>query len=134
MGTDQMTDYRELLATATSILLIDWPSRDVPDTLARHGFRVASADGPRDDEYNAYELADGEVRVRALDVPPDMVDIVYAHRPLAELERIVEQARSLNARAVWLQSGSPEARETVERAGLLYFDSPYLPDAVRQAL
>ncbi|HEY8135316.1 MAG TPA: CoA-binding protein [Candidatus Limnocylindrales bacterium] len=131
MDTDQMTDYHELLATATSFLLIDWPSRDVPDTLARHGYRVASADGPRDDEYNAYELADGEVRVRPLDAAPHMIDIVYAHRPLAELERIVEQARALNARAVWLQSGSPQAREIVERAGLMYFDSPYLPDAIR---
>jgi predicted CoA-binding protein len=60
-----------------------------------------------------------------------MVDIVYAHRPLDGLERIVEQARTLNARAVWLQSGSPQARQIVERAGLLYVDSPYLPDAVR---
>lgn len=131
MGEDQMTDYRELLAAAISILLIDWPDRDVPDTLARHGFRVIAADGPRDDEYNAYELADGEVRVRPLDAPPEMVDIVYAYRPLHELERVVDQARALNARAVWLQSGSAQAREIVERAGLMYFDSPYLPDAVR---
>lgn len=131
MGIDQMTDYHELLATATSFLLIDWPDRDVPDTLTRHGYRVVAADGPRDDEYNAYELADGEVRVRPMDAPPHMVDIVYAYRPLAELDGIVEQARALNARAVWLQSGSPQAREIVERAGLLYFDSPYLPDAVR---
>jgi predicted CoA-binding protein len=131
MDTDQMTDYHEPLATATSFLLIDWPSRDVPDTLARHGYRVAAADGPRDDEYNAYELADGEVRVRPLDAAPHMVDIVYAHRPLAELDRIIEQARALNARAVWLQSGSPQARQIVERAGLMYFDSPYLPDAIR---
>ena len=49
-----MTDYRELLAASTSFLLIDWPSRDVPDTLARHGYRVVAADGPGDDQYNAY--------------------------------------------------------------------------------
>lgn len=126
-----MTDYHELLATSTSFLLIDWPDRDVPDTLARHGYRVASADGPRDDEYNAYELANGEVRVRPLDAPPQMVDIVYTYRPLHELDGIVERARTLNARAVWLQSGSPQAKEIVERAGLLYFDHPHLPDAVR---
>lgn len=126
-----MTDYDELLATATSFLLIDWPDRDVPDTLARHGYRVVSADGPRDDDYNAYELVNGEVHIRPLDAPPHMVDIVYAHRPLAELDGILEQARALNARAVWLQSGSPQAREIVERAGLMYFDSPHLPDAVR---
>ncbi len=129
-----MADYRELLATATSILLIDWPSRDVPDTLARYGYRVVASDGPRDDEFNAYVLVDGQVSVQRLDAQPVMVDIVYAHRPQAELERIVEQARALNARAVWLQSGSTQAREIVERAGLMYFDSPYLPDAVREAL
>ena len=129
-----MADYRELLATATSILLIDWPSRDVPDTLARYGYRVVASDGPRDDEFNAYVLVDGQVSVQPLDAQPVMVDIVYAHRPQAELERIVDRARALNARAVWLQSGSPEAREIVERAGLMYFDSPYLPDAVREAL
>lgn len=129
-----MTDYRELLATATSLLLIDWPSRDVPDTLARHGYRVVAADGPGEDQYNAYELIGGEIRVREIDAPPIMVDIIYAHRPLAELEDIIEQARALNARAVWLQTGSPQAREIVERAGLMYFDSPYLPDAVRESL
>jgi predicted CoA-binding protein len=126
-----MTDYRELLAAATSVLLIDWPSRDVPDTLARHGYRVASHDGPGEDEYNAYEELDGEVRLRRLAGPPDRVDIVYSHRPLDELEGIVQQARALGARAVWLQTGSPQAREMVERAGLMYVDSPYLPDAVR---
>jgi predicted CoA-binding protein len=133
IGEDQMTDYRELLASATSILLIDWPSRDVPDTLARHGFRVVSADGP-DDEYNAYEMTDGEVRLRPVEGPPASVDIVYSHRPLDELRQIVEQARSLNARAVWLQQGSAEARQIVEAAALAYVDSPYLPDAVRENL
>ena len=134
MGVDQMTDYRELLASATSVLLIDWPDRDVPDTLARYGFRVCSSDGPRDDQYSAYELVGGQVRVRPLDAPPDMVDIVYAHRPLTELERIVEQARALNSRAVWLQTGSPDARAVVERAGLIYIDSPYIADAVREVV
>jgi predicted CoA-binding protein len=129
-----MADYRELLAASTSFLLIDWPNRDVPDTLARHGFRVASADGPTDGAYNAYELVNGAIRVRALEAPPQQVDIVYAHRPLDELPRIVTQARDLNARAVWVQSGSPEARQIVEGAALTYVDSPYLPDAVREVI
>lgn len=129
-----MADYRALLAASTSFLLIDWPSRDVPDTLARHGYRVASADGPTEDAYNAYELVEGAVRVRQLDSPPQSVDIVYAHRPIAEMDRIVKQARDLNARAVWVHTGSPEARQIVEAAGLMYVDSPFLPDAVRESL
>ena len=40
-----MTDGARLLAEAVTILLIDWPSRDVPDTLARHGFTVVSHPG-----------------------------------------------------------------------------------------
>ena len=54
----------KLLRTARSVLLIDWPSRAVPDALARAGLDVVSADGP--DIYNAYELDGDEVRVEIL--------------------------------------------------------------------
>jgi predicted CoA-binding protein len=78
------------------------------------------------------------------------VDLVYCHRPSAELRGIAEQARSLGARAVWWQSGlssegvadpagcwvspqeSREARVEVEAAGLAYLDAPYIADVARQ--
>ena len=146
-----MSNYRDLLSTSTSFLLVDWPDRDVPDTLARHGFSVVSHDGPGPTEYNAYRVVDGSVQVRPVDGPPDRVDIVYAHRPIDELAEIVEQARTLNARAVWVQSGleerrSQESTRMLAGGGRLgarrgrwlrapsceYFDSPYLADAVRE--
>jgi CoA binding protein len=143
-----MTDVAALLAETETILLIDWPSRDVPDTLARHGFTVVSNDGP--EEYNSYRLDGDEVRVGPMGRRPERADIVYAHRPIDELPEIVETAKSVDARAVWIQSGrddggardphgcwlSPEdstrARALVEAAGLIYVETPYIGDAVRE--
>jgi hypothetical protein len=147
-----MSKYHDLLSSSTSFLLIDWPSRDVPDTLARHGFSVIALDGSGVGEYNTYQMSEGEVAVRPAGGPPSRVDIVYAHRPVAELESIVEQARSLNARAVWLQSGldgngsrnprgcwlpaneAARAKQMVESAEMDFLDSPYLADAVREVV
>lgn len=143
-----MAVLAELIRDSHTVLLVDWPSRDVPDTLARAGYTVVSADGPAD-EYNAYEVVEGRIAVRPVADPPDRVDFVYSHRPVDELPRIVEQARSLGARAIWLQSGldatgardprgswlpedqADRARRIVEEAGLAFVDGPYLADAVR---
>jgi predicted CoA-binding protein len=139
----------EFLATAKSVLVVDWPSRDVPDSLVRAGRSVVIKGGPEPDNYTAYELVAGEFASRPLGRPPEQVDLVYAHRPLAELPAIIELTRALGARAVWLQSGRSEdgdrdprgcwlspaeaqqARTLVEAAGLAFFASPYLADAVR---
>lgn len=143
-----MTVIAELIRDTRTILLVDWPDREVPDSLARAGYVVVSRDGESDDEYNVYELIEGEVAVRPADGPLQQADILYAHRPLTELDGIVEQARSLGAKAIWLQSGrdptgaadptgtwlseedSRRARATVEGAGLAYVDSPHIVDAV----
>lgn len=142
-------DSAQLLAATKTILLVDWPSRDVPDSLARHGFTVISDDGPRAADYNAYEVDGDEVRVRPLASPPQKVDLVYTHRPIDELPETVDTAKSMGARAVWLQSGrdstgaadprgcwlpadeSARARQIVEGAGLIYVDATYIADAVR---
>lgn len=142
-----MTDVAKLLAGTKTVLLIDWPSRDVPDTLARGGFTVVSNDGP--EEYNAYEVEAGDVRLRQVGRPPERADLVYTHRPIDELPEIVDTAKSVGAKAVWIQSGrdntgakdphgcwlpreeSARARKVVERAGLDYVETPYIGDAVR---
>jgi predicted CoA-binding protein len=142
-----MTDVAKLLAGTKTVLLIDWPSRDVPDTLARSGFTVISSDGP--DEYNAYEVEGREVRVRAVGEPPKRAELVYTHRPIDELPDIIEAAKAAGAKAVWIQSGldktgakdprgcwfpqaeSAKARAVVEAAGLTYIEAPYIADAVR---
>ncbi|HEV8672047.1 MAG TPA: CoA-binding protein [Candidatus Limnocylindria bacterium] len=121
----------ELLRQARTILLIDWPSRDVPDTLARAGYAVVAADGPAPDDYAAYEWNGVAVVTRRVGAPPDHAELVYSHRPLAELPRIIALARQVGAKAIWCQTGSVEARSVVESAGLEYVDAPTITEAVR---
>lgn len=144
-----MSTAEEIVRTATSVLIIDWPSREVPEALARAGLVTVVAGGPVRDNYSAYQVYSDEISVRHVDRPPDHVDVVYAYRPLVELTEIVAVARDLDATAVWIQSGlaadgtkepsgcwmpkewSRDARGVVESAGLVYIDSPYIADAVR---
>ena len=134
MTTAEVVD--RVLAESKSVLLIDWPSRHVPDTLTRAGLMVTSNDGP--DETNVYELASDEVVLRPVDGQPEHVDLVYTHRPIDELPEIADTAMSVGAQAVWFQSGRDEtgakdprgcwlphgdlerAREIVEAAGLTF--------------
>jgi predicted CoA-binding protein len=145
-----MTDAERILKAASSVLVVDWPSRDVPDSLARAGYAVVVKGGPEPDNYQAQELRDGAVVARHVGRPPDHADIVYSHRGLGELPGIVQMARELGATAVWCQSGlagpevkdpkgcwvpedeSREARSLVESAGLAYVEDAYIADLARQ--
>jgi hypothetical protein len=51
------------------------------------------------------EVRDEQVILRDIGRPPEQVDLVYCHRPLEELPRIVAMAKELGARAVWCQFG-----------------------------
>jgi predicted CoA-binding protein len=142
-------DVGDLLASIRSVVVVDWPSREVPESLARAGYDVVVSGGPEPDNYSVYEAAGPDIVVRFVGRQPDHVDLVYAHRPLDELSAIVEMATALGAVAVWWQSGratdgsrdprgcwiSPDdsaaARRQVEAAGLRYVDDVYIVDAVR---
>ena len=149
MPDDRETGAR-LLRDARSILVIDWPSRDVPVALARAGIEVTVRGGPSPDDYSVYQASGDEVTVRKAGAAPRRVDLVYCYRPMEELEGIAEMARSLGARAVWRQSGlsadgardpagcwvpaaeSRQARAIVEAAGLMYIEGPYISEAARE--
>jgi hypothetical protein len=121
-----------------------------PDTLARAGFEVIVHGGPGPEAYSAYECDKDESVVRHVGAAPEHADLVYAHRPMAELPGIVTVAQAIGARTIWLQSGltstgtgdprgcwvpeeeSREAREMVESVGLSYVEEPYIADAVRE--
>jgi CoA binding domain len=107
----------DILHVTKSVLLFDWPSPDVPDTLRAAGYDVYVKNGPGPEDFNPSR--------------PEHVDLVYSHRPLAELPGIVAAAAQLGASAVWLETGSDDAREIVESAGLRYVDAPNIADAVR---
>jgi len=141
---------QEILRTVDSILVVDWPSRDVPDSLVRSGFRIVVHGGPGPEDYFEYELKNGEIVSRQIGRPPGRADLIYSHRPLSELPGIVAMAKTLQARTVWTQSGlsaagvkDPKgcwareedlrtARELVESAGLNYISEPYIGDAARE--
>lgn len=143
-----ITEAAQVLARTGSVLLVDWPSREVPTTLVTAGYMVFVKGGPDADAYSAWELQDGEVVIRQMGRPPDHADLVYAHRSLGESPGIVALAQQVGATAVWSQSGlsgvasrdpggcwveeeaSRMAREIVESAGLTYVDSVYIADAV----
>lgn len=111
---------RQLLDKARSVLLVDWPSPAVPRALLEAGLVVygfspggysraelaAEAPAPRDG-VRSFPPGRGELRhlvFRRLDRRPDQVDVVYVHRPAAELYGIlVTHAAPLGATALWLQ-------------------------------
>ena len=144
-----MSAVEAILAGARSFLVVDWPTRDVPDTLAGAGYEVVVHGGPGPEDYTAYEVAGGEVVERRVGRPPAHADVVYTFRPLEELPEIVATAQAVGAGTVWVQSGlsaagvkDPEgcwmppgaaagARALVEAAGLAYVDQPYIAGAVR---
>jgi predicted CoA-binding protein len=124
-------DASDVLHTAHTILLVDFPSRDVPDTLARAGFSVIAQGGPGPEDYFSYERQGTEVVQRRVGESPPHADLVYVHRPLDELPAIVDHARDIRATAVWCQAQSAEARQVIEAAGLIYVDHPSIVEAAR---
>jgi hypothetical protein len=143
-----MDDYLQVLHAAKSVLLIDYPGRVVPDSLARAGFSVVAHEGPGPLEYFAYDVTDGEIVKGPPGPAPESTDLVFSHRPIDELPPIVDEAKRIGASAVWTHSGFAEdgvrdprgcwmsdderaqARAVVESAGLLYIDHPFILDAV----
>ena len=115
------------MASGERVLLIDWPSLDVPESLARSGYYVVAQEGPS--TYVEYEM-DGDTVSRREADEPTAVDTVYAYRPLHELPDIVAMASSLGALTVWWETGpepaTPDdlerAREIVTSAGLAFRD------------
>jgi len=145
-----LTTAEDILRAGSSVLLVDWPTRDVPDTLARAGYVVTVKGGPEPDDYSVHEVVDDQVAARRTGRPPDRVELVYTHRPLSELPGIVAMATALGALAIWYQSGvndagttngrgcwvtdeqSRQARALVTAAGMAYVDDTYIADRVRE--
>ena len=132
-----------------SILLVDYPSRDVPDALALAGLDVFVHGGPGPDDWFAYEVVAGEVVERRVGRRPEHAEVVWSYRPLDELPEIVGHAQAVGAHTVWIHSGlaadggreptgcwlaeedAAAARAVVESSGLVYVDGPYIADAAR---
>ena len=140
----------EILQHAHSILLIDWPTTDVPESLVQAGLRVFVKGGPAPDDFFACDWRGNELVQQRVGHPPDRADIVYSYRPLSELPAIVDLAKSVHAKIIWTQSGlcsdhtkdprgcwlsnfeHNSARCFVQSAGLEHISQPYIADVARQ--
>jgi predicted CoA-binding protein len=150
MGGGSTVNLKEMFKIVDTVLLIDWPTKDVPETLTRAGFHVVVRGGPGPEDYSAYELNSGEVVTYRVGRPPERADLIYSHRPFSELPEIIATAKSLHAKTIWTQSGLsaagvndpkgcwvPEeelrsARNLVQSAGLTFVTEPYIGDVARE--
>ena len=141
---------KETFKAVETVLVIDWPTKDVPESLTMAGFHVVVRGGPGPEDYLGYALNNGEIVTRQLGHPPDRADLIYSHRPLSELTEIIATAKELHAPIVWTQSGVSSAgvndpkgcwipdeelqsaRDLVESSGLNYVTEPYIGDVVRE--
>jgi len=139
------SDRTELiLGGAKSILLVDWPTRTLPEGLARAGYEVITHEGPGQFEYAKYEVNGAEILVSGGLAAPEHADIVHVFRPMDELASIVELSKAMGATTIWFQSGlseggdsdptgcwlaetdSSRARDIVESQGLIYIEQPHI--------
>ena len=147
---DSDMNVKELFKTGHTALVIDWPTKDVPEMLTLAGLHVVVRGGPGPDDYSAYELSNGEVMARHVGRPPERAHLIYTCRPLSELPGIIATAKGVHAKTIWTQSGLaaagvrdpkgcwlPEeerrlAQDLVQSAGLNYVSEPYIGDVARE--
>lgn len=103
------TDPSRVLAEAHHVLVHNWPSTDVPHTLARAGLAVTVIGGPAPDDVTVTEVVDGEIASRWTGVLPERVDVLYVYPwPGFALERdlpgAVATAAQRGASTLWYQS------------------------------
>ena len=87
-------EYQDTLRKIRSILVIDWPTKEVPERLAAAGFDVTVRGGPGPLDYAAYTAEAGSVSRRPC-ACPEQIDLIYAHRPLGELSSILAIAKEV---------------------------------------
>lgn len=103
-------DPEQVLTAARDVVLHNWPSREVPDSLVKSGRSVTVYGGPEPDDISVCELAGDEIISRRTGVPPKHADLVYVYPwPGFDLERdlprVASEAQELGASALWYQSG-----------------------------
>jgi hypothetical protein len=140
----------EILRAVETVLVIDWPSKEVPELLARARLRVVVRGGPGPEDYSIYQINNGEVLERLTGRPPERADLIYSYRPLSEMPGTIAKAKELGAKTIWSQSGvnatggkDPRgcwvadkeltlARNLVEAAGLRFIAEPYIGEVARK--
>jgi len=150
MRADQEVNPKEILASAKSILLVDWPNAGIPRVLAEKGYDVFcySPNGyTRAEIVDEYSDADqkkmippisgekGYLVFFPLDGLPASADIVNIYRPEAEHDEIItKHALPLHSRVVWLQPPivSEKTRAAALGHGLAFIEDSDIAETARQ--
>jgi len=135
-----VTDFNSIIEKASIILLVDWPDRNVPQSLVLSGLTVYSYSpngysqvfiekdhpGNQDEDSKSFSTALVEVNnlnFRPVDHPPNAVDIVTIYRPAKEhAEIIAKHVLPLGAKIVWLQPPveSTKTERIAKENGLIF--------------
>jgi hypothetical protein len=106
-----VSEAEQILGAARTVVVVDWPSRDVPDTLARAGYTVLVKGGPGPAASLARQLG---------------ATAIWHQSGLASIG-------AKDPHGCWMEPGASQtARAIVEAAGLAYVESPYIADEVRR--
>lgn len=133
------------------MLIVDWPSQDVPRELLAAGFDVVSANlaagtasrysvgkPSASQERNGVEVlppqrdGDPPLIISRLDAMPEHVDVVALYRPAEEHARIAQRAVDLGARTVWVQLGplAGDARRIAADAFIAVIEDTPIDEAI----
>ena len=115
-------DPAAILGAARAVLLVDWPSADVPRALIEAGLTVFGYSPSR---YSTAQIAGDRLVFNPLDAHPAHVDVVCTYRPAAEMSDIVTSlVLPSGARTLWLQppNTSGEARRLAAEHGLAFIE------------
>ena len=113
-------ELKKILTDATTIAMVgassdpDKPSHRIMQTLQRAGYRVIPVN-PRESEIL------GERSYPSLVDVPERVEIVDVFRRAEDAPGIADEAATIGAKVLWLQSGisSDEAAERAAKGGLV---------------
>lgn len=123
-----MEDLKQISEKIQIVLLVDWPSPDIPRALILAGFTVFSYSPDGYTQALTEMTQSGKqplVRFESLDHPPTNVDLVTIYRPAEEHAAIIrDHVLPLGARTIWLQPPveSAETRKIAQEQGLNFVE------------
>lgn len=134
-----MIDPDEILRNAHHVVVQDFPSREIPDSLTRAGLRVTIYGGPAESDVVSSELDGDAIVHRRVGRYPEDADLFYTYRPLAEVDAIIDEAQRLGVSTIWRQPPVDSEDDVdaevwkahVTAAGLTYVDSPTIDEVAR---
>jgi predicted CoA-binding protein len=144
-------DIEYVLQHSSRVLLVDWPSTNLPRRLLEAGFDVfgvspagyteakLSREAP-DNQIKASvyspEQPDGDYLIfKKLERAPEQVDIVHVFRPAPELSGIIDrEVIPLRATTLWLQPPltSDAASQLCKRCGITFVEGVDIVETIQR--